>query len=262
MKGFFLSVLRITLAVFVICIIALVGIKYFQDSSPTVSTVTQSEVDAVRGHDPVTTSSTATPTPEDSKRAEEEYLQRAAQQPVVQVKQVVADYDENKLNADAKYKGKTIRLQGLMESVDGSNSMILKTFPTNSKNEDVDPVGAFKEGMDNESARVDLSFHESARAVLPTLRRGQRLDLLCTGDGQGIGYPDFKNCIFISIDKILTPQEAQAKKFAEDMRAKQLDAEAAEKAQKQAYADKVAKGLIECTGEGDSRVCYDKTAAN
>ncbi|WP_333969991.1 hypothetical protein [Burkholderia cepacia] len=46
------------------------------------------------------------------------------------------------------------------------------------------------------------------------------------------------------------------------MRARQLDAEAAEKAQKQAYADKVAKGLIECTGEGDSRVCYDKTAAN
>ncbi|WP_153260132.1 OB-fold protein, partial [Burkholderia cenocepacia] len=208
------------------------------------------------------TTPNANPTPEDTKRAEEEYLQRAAQQPVVQVKQVVADYDENKLNADAKYKGKSIRLQGLMESVDGSNSMILKTFPTNSKNEDIDPVGAFKEGMDNESARVSLSFHESARAALPTLRRGQRLDLLCTGDGQGIGYPDFKNCIFISIDKILTPQETQAKKFAEDMRARQLDAEAAEKAQKQAYADKVAKGLIECTGEGDSRVCYDKTAAN
>ena len=262
MKGFFLSVLRIVLSVLVLGIIALAGIKYFQDKSPTVSTVTQAEVDAARGHDGTATTPTANPTPEDTTHAQEEYLQRAMQQPVVQVKQVVADYEENKLNADAKYKGKTIRLQGLMESVDGSNSMILKTFPTNAKNEDIDPVGAFKEGMDNESARIDLSFHESARAVLPTLRRGQRLDLLCTGDGQGIGYPDFKNCIFISIDKILTPQEAQAKKFTEDMRARQLDAEAAEKAQKQAYADKVAKGLIECTGEGDSRVCYDKTAAN
>ncbi|MCA8343910.1 OB-fold putative lipoprotein [Burkholderia cepacia] len=259
MKGFLLSVLRIVLAVLVLGIIGLAAIKYFSDRS---SGVTQPEIDAARGHDPVATTPNANPAPEDTKRAEEEYLQRAAQQPVVQVKQVVADYDENKLNADAKYKGKSIRLQGLMESVDGTNSMILKTFPTNSKNEDIDPVGAFKEGMDNESARVSLSFHESARAALPTLRRGQRLDLLCTGDGQGIGYPDFKNCIFISIDKILTPQETQAKKFAEDMRARQLDAEAAEKAQKQAYADKVAKGLIECTGEGDSRVCYDKTAAN
>ncbi|HDV6367312.1 TPA: hypothetical protein ACK3Q6_001466 [Burkholderia cepacia] len=259
MKGFFLSVLRIVLAVLVLGIIGLAAIKYFSDKS---SAVTQPEIDAARGHDPVATTPTANPTPEDTKRAEEEYLQRATQQPVVSVKQVVYDYEENKLNADAKYKGKTIRLQGLMESVDGSNSMVLKTFPTDTKNENVDPVGALQEGMDNEMARVDLSFHDSARSVLPTLRKGQRLDLLCTGDGHGIGYPDFKNCVFISIDKILTPQEVRAKKFAEDMRARQRDAEAAEQAQKQAYADKVAKGLIECTGEGDSRVCYDKTAAN
>ncbi|MFL9988657.1 OB-fold protein [Paraburkholderia sediminicola] len=259
MKGFLLSAWRVTLGVFVFGILGLAGIKYFSDRS---ATVTQAEVDAVRGHNPVTTTPPANPAPEDSKRAEEGYLQQAAQQPVVSVKQVVNDYEENKLNADAKYKGKTIRLQGLMESVDGSNSMVLKTFPTDTKDANSDPAGALTEGMDNELARVDLSFHDSARAVLPTLRRGQRLDLLCTGAGQSIGNPDFENCTFISVDKILTPQEVQAKKFAENMRAiqeqRQRDAEAAEKA----YADKVAKGLIECNGEGDSRVCYDKTATN
>lgn len=263
MKNFFASLWRIVLGVFVFGILGLAGIKYYSD---THTGITQAEVDAVRGRDPVSTTPAENPTSEDRKRAEAEYLQRAMQQPVVQVKQVVNDYDENKLNADAKYKGRTIRLQGVMESVDGPNSMVLKTFPTDTTNPNLDLRGAVEEGIDNEMAQVDLKFDDSAKAVLPTLRRGQRLDVLCTGDGQGIGFPDFKNCIFISIDKIATPQEVQAQKFAEDMRAiqqqRQRDAEAAERAQKQAYANKVAKGLIECSGEGDSRVCYDKSATN
>jgi uncharacterized protein len=335
MKRIVLGVWRLVLGVFVFGVLGLAAIAYFS------------------GERPGSTAAVAEASTKGSTQAEwDDFMRKAAMQPVVSIKQLNQDYDENKLNADAKYKGKIIRIQGLVDSVNRQGEVTIKTLPTNQKNSMLDPVGAFEEGVDNETAKVYANFYETESAKLPQLRKNQKLDIVCVGDGTSFERPDFKNCVFVEpvkkvtagvyqtsfdcskvksgssedtichdaalaeadvkldarLKQIMADRKVDPASLKQEMRTtwndrakcgtdydclinwyqewdtslnmqmqtaapqknifqelregRQKAWDEADRKQREAQAVAIAKGTMECSGEGDSKVCYDKTAAN
>ena len=101
---------------------------------------------------------------------------------LVNIDQLVADYQENELNADSKYEGKKLEVYGMVVKVtkaaDGKPILFLRNFI------DLDGVTALLENGQEERAA--------------TLRLGDIPHLVCLGGGKVMGRIVIGNCIIKS----------------------------------------------------------------
>jgi hypothetical protein len=95
----------------------------------------------------------------------------------VSAKQLYADYDANEVSADDKYKGKTLRVSGMIETIGK------------------DILGApFVEFTTRYGLGVQCMFDDSDKPALAAPKKGQKLVALGTGDGK-LGNVILRRCV-------------------------------------------------------------------
>lgn len=95
----------------------------------------------------------------------------------VSAKQLYADYDANEVSADDKYKGKVLRVTGVIETIGK------------------DILGApFVEFTTHYGPGVQCMFDDSDKPKLATLKKGEKLVVLGTGDGK-LGNVILRRCV-------------------------------------------------------------------
>lgn len=98
-----------------------------------------------------------------------------AAEPVIEVStdQLARDYGANEVSADDKYKGKLLKVGGIVQEIG-------KDFAD-------DPFVSLR--TDNEFMPVRASFAKSALQRLASMHKGQSITLTCRGKGMVIGSP-------------------------------------------------------------------------
>jgi len=94
----------------------------------------------------------------------------------VTAKQLFADYEENEISADTKYKGKTLRVSGRVEKI--GKDILDEPY--------VELAGS------SEWTGVHASFKNEG--ALGSLKKGQQLTVRCRGNGSSIGSPLLDDC--------------------------------------------------------------------
>lgn len=98
--------------------------------------------------------------------------------------QIIATYEENEVNADAILKGKTIKVTGLVSGInsDITDSAVVTLAP-------------------NGNEYTLLSVHASGNSEFQnraiTLKKKQKVTLICIGDGEIAGAPMLSKCRFV-----------------------------------------------------------------
>ena len=92
-------------------------------------------------------------------------------------------YESNEVKGDATYKGKVIKIVGIVNSVNSDLSDEAVVMLSSGKDE---------YSFDNIHASGDEEFHN--RAI--NLTKGNKVTLVCIGNGEVIGSPFLKDCIF------------------------------------------------------------------
>lgn len=109
----------------------------------------------------------------------------AAPEAVVETMEVTADellaaYKENELAGDQEYKGKTLVVTGVLDSI---QSGIGDT-----------PYLLLKAGDEFEFSMPQAHFDKSETDSLVTLKKGESIKIQCLGDGEMMGSPMLKDC--------------------------------------------------------------------
>lgn len=96
---------------------------------------------------------------------------------------MINTYQENEVRADAIYKNKVIKMTGIVSSIssDITNEAVINFAPNGDEL-------SFNTLM----ASGDNDFHNKA----VNLKKGQKVTLICLGDGEVIGSPLLKDCKF------------------------------------------------------------------
>jgi hypothetical protein len=89
-------------------------------------------------------------------------------------------YHRNEVSADAAYKGRTLEVSGIVESID-------KDF--------MDEV-VIRLATSNEFESVDAHLNKSEESAAAQLEKGQVVKLTCTGGGMIVGSPTLSDCAF------------------------------------------------------------------
>lgn len=89
-----------------------------------------------------------------------------------------AAYHANEVSADAKYKGKTIIVSGVVQSVDK------------------DAFGGVVVALATSNQFMPARAHTSDAARAGSLTKGQRVNLRCIGGGMILGAPVLNDCAF------------------------------------------------------------------
>lgn len=112
-------------------------------------------------------------------------------------------YDSNEVAADAKYKGKYLWIAGVVDSVTkGFTGSITVRIRSNNQflpiDAQLDKSVAIIEGMENASAKAITLKTVSTQEAATSLAKGQRIRLVCQGDGMIMGTPQLKACDTLS----------------------------------------------------------------
>lgn len=97
--------------------------------------------------------------------------------------EMIEIYESNEVKGDATYKGKVIKIVGIVNSVNSDLSDEAVVMLSSGKDE---------YSFDNIHASGDEEFHN--RAI--NLTKGNKVTLVCIGNGEVIGSPFLKDCIF------------------------------------------------------------------
>jgi hypothetical protein len=103
-----------------------------------------------------------------------------AQQPLetYSVSQIAKEYESNTVKADSKYKDKTFKLKALVEDINTGLG-----------------GGAYVSARGvNEFSSAQLNFVDENLTALGDLKKGQEIEVICTGAGDIIKAPMFNNC--------------------------------------------------------------------
>lgn len=95
--------------------------------------------------------------------------------------QLVADYDQNEVAADKKYKGKQVRLTGIV------NEVRVGLFDT--------PVVELGSGREFEFDTVSAEFKDKDDPFMETLRKGQQVTITCRVTGRIIIGVNVNGCV-------------------------------------------------------------------
>ncbi len=91
------------------------------------------------------------------------------------------DYEENTVAADQKYKGKKFKVTGSITSIDtdftGAPYLTLTGF--------------------NEFSNPQFKFDEDSKGKIASLKKGNKVTLICEGDGDVIKTAMSKDCSFV-----------------------------------------------------------------
>lgn len=96
----------------------------------------------------------------------------------VNAKDLVADYEGNEVAADQKYKGKMLEVSGTVASIQSGigDGAIVQLIGTNE--------------FQTANAQGDKDFTQYAG----TLKKGQKITIICKSDGEVIGFPQLSQC--------------------------------------------------------------------
>ncbi len=97
----------------------------------------------------------------------------------VSATELVAAYDANEVSADNSYKGKTLRVTGLVESID--KGILNDVFVM---------IGA---GRAFHNVHASMASSEADRVA--RLSKGDRITVVCKGRGKVIGSPMLRDCV-------------------------------------------------------------------
>lgn len=97
--------------------------------------------------------------------------------------EMIKTYEANEAKGDAIYKDKTIKIVGIVDSISSDFSDKAVVMLSSGKD---------KYSFNNIHASGDEQFHNQAI----NLNKGNKITLICTGNGEAIGSPFLKNCIF------------------------------------------------------------------
>jgi putative nucleic acid binding protein/TonB-like protein len=108
-----------------------------------------------------------------------------------------ADYHRNEVSADSMYKGRTLKLNGIVESInkDALNEMYL----------------VLEDG--NEFSGVDAKLQSSEAAKAGQLSRGEEVTLVCKGGTMIVGTPMLDDCFFsrpVVVPEQVAPTQSSA----------------------------------------------------
>jgi hypothetical protein len=98
---------------------------------------------------------------------------------VVTAVDLVNAYSENEVSADAKYKGKDVEVSGVVSNI--SNGIT-----------DDDLIVSL-EGVSFNSVMCNLVHTENAK--VSSLKKGQKIALVCTGNSATLGSPSMSGCV-------------------------------------------------------------------
>lgn len=143
-------------------ILAFIGLLFNSIATPNTSVAPDAQAQAVTESDEV-----ATP------------------EPVVETIEVTADellaaYKENELAGDQKYKGKTLLVTGVLDSIQSGMGDT--------------PYLLLKAGDEFEFSMPQAHFDKSETDSLVALKKGERIKIQCVGNGEVIGSPMLKDC--------------------------------------------------------------------
>lgn len=143
-------------------ILALIGFLFNSIAPPSTSVATDAEAQTA-------TESSEVVTPE----------------PVVETIEVTADellaaYKENELAGDKKYKGKTLLVTGVLDSIQSGMGDT--------------PYLLLKAGDEFEFSMPQAHFDASETDSLVALKKGESIKIQCVSDGEMIGSPMLKKC--------------------------------------------------------------------
>lgn len=97
--------------------------------------------------------------------------------------EMIKTYEANEAKGDAIYKDKTIKIVGIVDSISSDFSDKAVVMLSSGKD---------KYSFNNIHASGDEQFHNQAI----NLNKGNKITLICTGNGEAIGSPFLKNCVF------------------------------------------------------------------
>lgn len=95
--------------------------------------------------------------------------------------QLFSQYEQNEVAADAIFKGKLLEVTGVVESIDS----------------DVMDEAIVQLRSPNQFLSVSASGNSEFKQQAFSLRKGKKITLLCTGDGEIISAPQLKDCKFL-----------------------------------------------------------------
>ena len=98
---------------------------------------------------------------------------------IVTSAELVSAYSENEVAADAKYKGKDVEVSGMVSNISNGISD--------------DDLIVTLEGKGFNSVMCNLAHTESKKAT--SLKKGQKIALVCTGNSATLGSPSLNNCV-------------------------------------------------------------------
>lgn len=97
----------------------------------------------------------------------------------VNASDLFADYDSNEVAADKKYKGQLLEVSGTVSSIDsglGDSAMVqLETS--------------------NQFMHVTAKGNDEFTSAAASLTKGQKITMICEGDGEVIGMPMLSDCV-------------------------------------------------------------------
>ena len=116
-----------------------------------------------------------------SPQSESKESEQKTQEALIEISavQLSEEYDENSISADAKYKGKKIKVSGIIKDI-GKDIL--------------DTPYIVLEGSQNVFFGVQCMFSREDEAKLASLSKGQRITLICEVSGEMIGDVVLRGC--------------------------------------------------------------------
>jgi hypothetical protein len=96
----------------------------------------------------------------------------------IDARKLAAAYEENEVAADDKYKGRSLRVAGTVQAI--SKDFMGDVYVQLASQNEFMPTNAYVE--------------KSQRAAAAGLKKGQRITVLCTGDGLIVASPILRAC--------------------------------------------------------------------
>lgn len=110
----------------------------------------------------------------------------ATERIVLKSEDLFAEYDANEVKADEKYKGKTLRVPGQIQSIDKDafNNMVIKLKTA------------------NQFLGVHARMQDSQKAAVLELNKGQIVVVECIGGGMVMKSPILQDCTILKVGKV------------------------------------------------------------
>lgn len=147
-------------------ILALIGFLFNNIDTPNTPAAPQAQAEAQTATE---SAEVVTPEPE----PQEEVIEVTADE-------LLAAYKENELAGDQKYKGKTLLVTGVLDSIQSGMGDT--------------PYLLLKAGDEFEFSMPQAHFDKSETDSLVALKKGESIQIQCVSDGEMMGSPMLKGC--------------------------------------------------------------------